>query len=186
MTLRIQPAERPYDDDMEATLARLMPPGVEPLALFRVLARNPRVFRRFMAGGLLDKGSVSLRERELVIDRTTARCGAEYEWGVHVAFFALRAGLDTDQVRATVEPSGATAACWTPRESALLQLVDALVDTRTATDAQWAAARAEFSDEQLLEVVVLCGLYVMVSTLVNALGLPNEPSAARFPDGARP
>ena len=72
MTPRIEPAARPYDADMETTLERLMPPGVEPLVLFRTLARNPRVFRRFMAGGLLDKGTLTLRERELVIDRACA------------------------------------------------------------------------------------------------------------------
>jgi hypothetical protein len=26
-----------------------------------------------------------MREREIVIDRVTASCGAEYEWGVHVS-----------------------------------------------------------------------------------------------------
>ena len=49
MSPRIEPAARPYEDDMEKTLEKLMPPGVEPLVLFRTLARNPRVFRRFMA-----------------------------------------------------------------------------------------------------------------------------------------
>ena len=50
-----------------------------------------------MGGGLLDKGHLTLRQREIVIDRVTARCGSEYEWGVHVAFFAKRAGLDAAQ-----------------------------------------------------------------------------------------
>ncbi|HEV7760231.1 MAG TPA: hypothetical protein VGO78_14620 [Acidimicrobiales bacterium] len=32
-----------------------------------------------------------MRDREIVIDRTCARCGCQYEWGVHVAFFGDRA-----------------------------------------------------------------------------------------------
>ena len=32
--------------------------------------------------------ALSLREREIVIDRVCARCGCAYEWGVHVAAFA--------------------------------------------------------------------------------------------------
>ena len=41
--------------------------------------------------------SLSMRDREIVIDRLTcARCTCEYEWGVHVAFFASRVGLDGD------------------------------------------------------------------------------------------
>ena len=79
---------------IEAALEKIMPPGAPPLALFTTLARNPRVFQRFMSGGLLDRGSIALREREIVIARATARCGAEYEWGVHVAFFGARVGFE--------------------------------------------------------------------------------------------
>ena len=60
-----------------------MPPGIEPLVLFRTLARSPRVFGKIFAGGFLDKSPFSLRQREILIDRTTARLGCEYEWGVH-------------------------------------------------------------------------------------------------------
>src|SRR5947209_17723017 len=87
MTGRIAPAERPYAADMEETLARLMPPGVAPLLLFRTVAREPRLFRRMMAGELLDKGTLGLREREIAINRACARCGSELELGVHVAIF---------------------------------------------------------------------------------------------------
>ena len=76
-----------------------MPPGLPPLVLFRTLARDKRLIERFMGGGLLDKGHLTLRQREIVIDRVTARCGSEYEWGVHAAFFAKRAGLDAAQQR---------------------------------------------------------------------------------------
>jgi hypothetical protein len=49
------------------------------------LAQSPHIFAKMFAGGLLDKGPLSLRQREIVIDRTTARLGCAYEWGVHVA-----------------------------------------------------------------------------------------------------
>lgn len=176
---RIEPAARPYEADMEATLKRLMPPGVEPLVLFRTLARSPRVFRRFMAGGLLDKGTLSLREREIVIDRACARCGGEYEWGVHIALFAERAGFGAEEIAATVAPGEAD--CWPPREKLLIRLVDELHDTAHVSDALWSELTSEFSDEQLIELVVLTGLYHMVSFTVNALRLPPEPYAPRFP-----
>src|SRR5271168_4304952 len=102
MTARIAPAPQPYEADMEETLARLMPPEVEPLVLFRTLARSPRLFRRFMAGGLLDTGTITLREREIAIDRVCARCGGEYEWGVHIALFAQKAGFAAAEIAATV------------------------------------------------------------------------------------
>ena len=70
---RIAPLEPPYSEAVTAALQKIMPPGVDPLVLFRTLAVNERVFLRLMAGGLLDRGSITLREREIVIDRTCAR-----------------------------------------------------------------------------------------------------------------
>src|SRR5215510_7477856 len=99
---RIAPADPPYAPEVQARFDALMPPGVAPLILFRVLAHDLRLFQRFMGAGLLDKGHLTLRQREIVIHRVTARCGSEYEWGVHAAFFAERAGLDAGQLRSTV------------------------------------------------------------------------------------
>ena len=177
---RIAPAERPFPEDMEKTLADLMPPGIEPLLLFRVLAREPRLFRRFMAGGLIDKGSLSLRDREIAINRTCARCRAEYEWGVHIAFFGKRVGLDETQSRAIVV-SGADEECWTPRERIILRMMDQLHDQADIDGKLWREASEEFSEGQLLELVMLAGLYHMVSFLVKATRLPLESYAARFP-----
>jgi alkylhydroperoxidase family enzyme len=177
---RIAPARPPFPPEVQAALDRIMPPGVPPLSLFTTLARNGRVFERFMAGGLLDRGSIALRERELVIDRTTARCGSEYEWGVHVTFFAGKAGLTAEQVRATVR-GGADDPTWSPRDRLVIRLADALHETATIDDALWSELAKEFSEEQLLELIALAGFYHTVSFLTNALRLPLEAGAARFP-----
>ena len=178
MNARIAPAERPYAPDMEETLARLMPPGVAPLLLFRTVARDPRLFRRFMAGGLLDKGSLTLREREIAIDRTCARCGAEYEWGVHMALFGERVGFCEAERRATLEAG--VAECWSPRERLVVRLVDQLHDSATVDDLLWTDLKAEFADEQLIELIMLTGFYHTISFLSNALQLPPESFAERF------
>ena len=181
---RIAPEEPPFAPEIQAALDRIMPEGVSPLVLFTTIARNPRVFQRFMAGGLLDKGSISLRDREIVIDRTTARCGSEYEWGVHVAFFAEKARLTAEQVRATVEADAGDPA-WTPRDRLLIRLADALHDTATIDDELWDELRKEFAGEQLIELILLAGFYHSVSFLTNALRLPLETFAARFPSATR-
>jgi hypothetical protein len=85
---RVEPVSTPYPPELQKVFDAIMPPGVPPLALFTTLARVPRIWDRFRAGSLLDRGPVSLRHREIVIDRTCARCDCAYEWGVHVAFFA--------------------------------------------------------------------------------------------------
>ena len=176
---RIAPAEPPYEPQIAAELERIMPPGVPPLVLFRTLARNPRVFGKVFAGGLLD-GPFSLRQREIVIDRTTARLGCEYEWGVHIAFFAKRAGFTDEHIAATVT-GPRDAACWTPDEQALVALVDDLTDQRTIADATWTALSAHFAEKHILEAIALVGFYHMISFLCRGLELPLESYSARFP-----
>ena len=67
-----------------------------------------------------------MSDREIVIDRTTARCRCEYEWGVHVAFFAERAGLTGAQV-SSLTCGDATDPCWPlDRDRILIEAVDAL------------------------------------------------------------
>jgi alkylhydroperoxidase family enzyme len=177
---RIATAEPPYTPEVESALNRVMPLGVPPLVLFTTLARNPRVFQRFMAGGLLDKGSITLREREIIVNRATARCGSEYEWGVHIAFFAEATALTGMQIHATVH-GDANDPAWSPREALLIRLVDSLHDDADVPDMLWSALRAEFGEEQLIELIVLTGFYHMVSFVTNGLRLPLEKDAARFP-----
>src|ERR1700751_776300 len=115
---RIAPAKPPYEPEIAEALERIMPKGVPPLALFRTMARSPRVFSKMFAGGLLDKGPLSLRQREIVIDRTTARLGCEYEWGVHIALFAGKVGFSETEIAAIVH-GAPDATCWTAEEQAL-------------------------------------------------------------------
>jgi alkylhydroperoxidase family enzyme len=177
---RIAPLQPPYSEAVTTALQRIMPPGVAPLTLFRTLAVNERVFLRLMAGGLLDRGSITLREREIVIDRTCARCGAEYEWGVHVAFFAERVGFTAAELAGTCAADPAASA-FSAREQLLLRLVDELHDTARVSDELWQALRATWSEEQLIELIALAGFYHLISFAANAFRLPLEPYGARFP-----
>ena len=177
---RIAPANPPYEPAIADALQRIMPPGIEPLVLFRTMARSPRVFAKMFAGGLLDKGPLSLRQREIVIDRTTARLSCEYEWGVHVALFAGKVGFDAAEIAATVH-GPADAACWSAPEQVLLALVDDLVDRRTIADATWSALAAHFDEAQILEAIALTGYYHTISFLCRGPEIPLENWAARFP-----
>jgi alkylhydroperoxidase family enzyme len=176
---RIKPIDPPYSAATAEALARIMPEGVEPLVLFRALAVNERVFLRLMASGLLDRGSITLRERELVIDRTCFRCGSEYEWGVHVAFFGPKVGLTEDEIR-DLCADDPDATVFGARERLLLRLCDELHATATVGDGLWDQLAAHWSPEQLVEFVVLCGHYHAVSFATNALRLPLESLGARF------
>ena len=107
---RIDPIAPPYGADVGRRLEEMMPAGVPPILLFRTFVRNLPMADAMGAWGgyeLSSRLSLSMRDREIVIDRTCARCGCEYEWGVHVAFFAERVGLTREQVRSLTH-GGAT------------------------------------------------------------------------------
>jgi alkylhydroperoxidase family enzyme len=176
---RIAPLEPPYDQEIQQQFDRIMR-GAPPLKLFRVMAGHARAWEKFRAGSLLDPGPLSLREREIVIDRTCAKNACEYEWGVHVAAFAQAAHLTEAQVRATVL-ADASDPCWSEAEQAMIAAVDALHARATLSDAEFKALSAHYDGDQILEIILLCGFYRTVSYLANALALPLEANAARFP-----
>lgn len=179
MTARIAPASTPFHPDVAAVIDRTMK-GQPPLHLFATVARDPRLAGKFFAGGLLDKGNLTVRQREVVITRTTALCRSEYEWGVHVAVYAAKAGLTEEQVRSTVHGS-AEDACWSDEERVLIRLCDALHRDCDVDDDLWTALRRTFTENAILELLMLAGFYRTVSYLTNALRLPLENSGARFP-----
>lgn len=175
---RIAPLEAPFAPDIQASFDAVMQ-GAPPLMLFRTVAKSGRAWAKFRGGSLLDRGPLGLRERELVIDRTCALAGCEYEWGVHVSIFAAPAGLTADEVAATAG-AGSGAPLWTDAERALLQAVEALHHRATLSEAEFAGLRAHYDDDQMLEVLLLCGFYRMVAYVANGLDLPLEAAAARF------
>jgi len=180
MTARIAPAEAPFSAEIQAALDKVMPAGMKPLALFTTLARDERLFRKFLAGSLLDRGHLTLRQREIVIDRTTARCGSEYEWGIHVALFAERAVL-TEAQNTSLVHGDADDPCWNEVDRVLVQMCDELHDRSSITQQTWLRLREQFTEEAILELLMLAGFYRTVSYLTNALQLPLEAQGRRFP-----
>ena len=63
---RIAPLQPPYPPEIQQQFDRIMR-GAPPLVLFRVMAGHARAWEKFRAGSLLDRGPLSLREREIVI-----------------------------------------------------------------------------------------------------------------------
>jgi 4-carboxymuconolactone decarboxylase len=184
---RLAPLAPPYSPELNALLTKLTPPGApDILALFRVLAHNPPLAERMTGwGGYLlgRKASLPLRDREVVIDRVCARCGAVYEWGVHVAAFGTAAGFTAEQT-AAIADSQADGAPLTDRDRLLVRMVDELHDTATLGDALWQELAALWSAPQLIELLMLAGWYRAISYVCNATRVPLEPWAARFPESS--
>jgi 4-carboxymuconolactone decarboxylase len=181
---RIAPLQPPYEPELAAMLAKWMPPGseVEPLALFRTLAVHDGLFSRMrpLGAGLLGHPRLDPRERELLILRTCARAGAEYEWGVHAVAFARPLGLSDEQIAATVLGAAEDPA-WPESDAHLIAAADALYDTDAIPDELWAKLSVHLADDQLIELVIVAGWYRLISYVINAVRVELEPWAKRFP-----
>lgn len=187
VTPRIAPLEPPYDPEVGAQLAAMMPAGVPPIALFRTLARNLPMTVAMHTWGAYELGralSLPVRDREIVINRACARCGCEYEWGVHVAFFAQRASLDDSQI-ASLAAGSAADGCWTEeRDRLLIRAVDALHADCDIPDELWHSLSAVFSQANLIDLILLTGWYHAISFAARALRVPLEAWAPRFASAA--
>jgi 4-carboxymuconolactone decarboxylase len=182
---RIAPLEPPYSPDVATALAKWMPPGstVEPLKLFRTLLQNREMSDRMRplgAGILGSHSSIDARDREIVIDRVCARCGCEYEWGVHVASFGQALAIPRETLAATVTKTPFDP-LWSERESLLVQMVDELHDTSTISDALWNQFAARWTPSQLIELCIMVGWYHLISFVANAARVQPEEWAASFP-----
>jgi 4-carboxymuconolactone decarboxylase len=180
---RIEPLAPPYSPELDALLARMTPtraPSV--LTLFRVLAHNPELASRSSGwGGYLlgPKASLPLRDREVVINRVCARCGAQYEWGVHVAAFGEAAGFTPAQ-NAAIADADADDTVLTARDRLLVQMADELHDMANVSDALWPQLAAVWTPEQLIELLMLAGWYHAISYVCNAGRVPLEAWGARW------
>jgi hypothetical protein len=180
---RIAPLEPPFDPVIEGQLCSMMPAGVPPIALFRTFVRNLPMAVAMQAWGrhqLSRALSVGRREREIVVVRTCARCGCEYEWGVHVAFFAAKVGLEPAQVASLTHGSPGDS-CWEDqRDGVLIRLVDELHDSSDVSESLWRDLHREYADEQLLDLFMLCGWYHAISFTARAARVPLEEGAPTF------
>jgi alkylhydroperoxidase family enzyme len=182
---RIAPLVPPYTDQAGALLARMTSRDAPPIGLFRMFARNLPMAGAMHEWGRYELGrqlTLTMREREIAIDRTCALCGCEYEWGVHMMLFAERVGLTREQA-ASLAHGGPADACWTSEPERLLILaVDALHEHSDIDDALWTRLTAVFDELRLLDLLLLCGWYHAVSFAARATRLPPEPGAPRFTD----
>lgn len=178
---RLPPRARPYEADLEKMMDGMRFDGPSPRHLMQALAHAPKFLMRFQAlgGTILFSGKLPAREREIAIMRTGARTRSEYEWGMHVALYQKSCGLSDLEIQATLR-GGADDPVWNGRERLIIRTTDELHDTSTVSDGLWRELAAQWSEEQLVELVLTIGYYHMAAFFLNAMGVPLEEGAARF------
>src|SRR3979411_2843805 len=113
--MRIAPVSPPFSPKVQALFDRLPAARSPPFKLFTVLARDKRLLLRFTGSSVsyLEPSHVTVRQREVLLLRVTARCRCAYEWGMRVHYFAEQAGLSEAQVYASLY-GDADDAPWSP------------------------------------------------------------------------
>jgi alkylhydroperoxidase family enzyme len=148
--------------------------GGRPPNVFTTLARNRRLFRRWLwfAGALMPGGRLPRDETELLILRVAHLAGSEYEWSHHDRL-GRAAGLTADEIERVRE--GAAGPGWSPRRAAMLRAADELHADRRISDPTWAALRSFLSEPELIELCMLVGHYEMLAMTLNSLDVQLDP-----------
>ena len=177
------PRVAPLDEaDWNDEVREIMQPFVKQgrvFNIFRTLANHPELMRRWMvfANHILAKSSLGARDREILILRIGWLCRSGYEWGQHVVIGRESGLSDEDILRIQ---GGADAAGWSASEQALLRAVDELHADAHVSDSTWAALAADYSTEQMMDIVFTVGQYNLVSMALNSLGVQLDEGLPGF------
>jgi len=162
MTSRIPFAEVPADAPIHNNLVR-------------AAYNNPEMFRGFgsLSMRVHTASGLSDRLREVVVLRTVARLGADYEWGNHV-IAATKLGMSKSEIRSLREGD---VTGFDEQERVAIAFAEAVED-RTVDDALWEKASTWFTPAQLADLTMLVGFYGLASRFVMALGVPLDEGVA--------
>ncbi len=169
-----------WDPAFAAVVDTMTPPGGAPLGLFPPFAHSARAWEKFSGGALTGRGPLSARQREIVILRTAAKTGGEFEWTTHATMYAAKASFTPEQVRSTFD-GAADDGNWDAGDALLIATVDTLLATKKLTQAEFDALHAVFDAAQVFEIIQLVAFYHGVSLICGALDIPPEAAMGRFP-----
>jgi AhpD family alkylhydroperoxidase len=153
--------------------------GGRPPNVFTTLARNRRLFRRWLwfAGALMPGGQLPRVDTELVILRVAHNTDCAYEWSHHERI-GQRAGLSAEEVERVRQ--GPEAPGWSLRQQHLLRAADEMHAEGRIGDEVWAVLAAELDDDLMIELCLLIGHYEMLAMTLNSLEVQPERPADRL------
>lgn len=137
----------------------------------RVMVQHPDLYRPYIPFGsrIMRGSSLPERDREILVLRTVALCGDNYERAHHVQI-ARQIGMTDTDIKAAL--SGAPALA--PFEEKLVKAAEELVRDHFLSDKTWKALNQRYSMPQMMEVVFLVGNFTLLSMVTNSFGIPLE------------
>ena len=181
MEPRIAPGGREQIGLVNAAIVRVigLAAGGKPPHVFTTLARNRRLFRRWLwfAGALMPGGKLPRADSELVILGVAHLTDNEYEWGHHERLGA-RAGLSPEEIERVRQ--GPDAPGWTQRQRLLLAAAGECHVEGRIGDATWAGLAAELDEPRLIELCLLIGHYEMLAMTLSSPRVQPEVPGRRL------
>ena len=123
--------------------------------------------------------TIPLRDKELLILRTAWLSRGDYVWGRHNVM-GQNAGLTDEEIQRITR--GPDAPGWSDFDATLLRAADGLHLSRFVSEATWDTLAERYTQEQLVEVVLIVGNYTQLTMFQNTLGVQLPPDIEGLPE----
>ncbi|OFV89250.1 MAG: hypothetical protein A3J75_08615 [Acidobacteria bacterium RBG_16_68_9] len=159
-------------DEVRTTFAKL----AAPLNVFRMMAQAQTNFRPLVRLGtsILSQQTLDAKLRELAILRVAMLSGARYEWIQHVPI-ARAVGATDEQIEA-LERGDAGAPSFNTRERLVLRFTTEVVRDVRASDAVMVEMPTCFTPQEIVELILAIGFYMLMARLMETTGVDLEPA----------
>ena len=144
-------------------------------------AEGPMLAYSKLGTQLLLKGKLDPVLREIVILRIGQLCGSEYEWHQHVSV-GRAVGMDEATLQAVAELAFDR---LTEPQQAAVAVAEEIKAKGGASAATFARAALHFSPEQLVELCLVAGYYIMTAGLLLSCDIEIEDTPPRGASMAR-
>ena len=186
------PRIEPLDPAQAADDVREALENLPPLNIFRTLAHAETAFRPFLrfGGAVLGRMALDPVVRELAILAVAKEAEADYEWVQHVAI-GKAVGVSDEQIEAlaaadSCAPEGSderiarAAADGGPfdgPQQAAIELAAAVVRGPRISDDLYDCIRAQFSEREIVELLLAIGDYLMLARVMTVLEIELDDPA---------
>ena len=155
------------------------------LNLFKMMAHAESTFRPMVRLGsaILARQKLSAKLRELAILRVADLSKSRYEWVQHVSL-AMLMGVTRGQVDA-IEKGELHALCFDDTERLVLDFTTEVVRDVRCSDDTFARIRKHLSSQEIVELLLAVGYYMMIARLCETTSVDVEPPSEQVARQAR-
>lgn len=152
----------------------------------RIMALAPGALEAWMTANrgirmrYLDEDEEFLKVEQAVIIRTSSQNQSEYCL-LHNIDLGAEAGLTNEQIATIQTDEYEAAECLDERTKAAIAWVDAVTELKASADnAAFERLSANFNEQQMVELTVLCCMWNFSNRFTEAFHIPPEPPEKRL------